>query len=328
MSNQTFVKNNIYQLVVDVILILLLVVALICIPGIGSIPGIVGLLGRKTYLLFALVGMVFVQAGGSVDISSMTQVAMISAILFRLADSGAGIEKVILLCILVGAAFGALKGFSISVMGLAATAACVCAAIIYYGVFLQFGGNGNSTHGMELLQSALQTDIFGIPVILIAGILIVIVTDVFFNCTYWGKEILCMKLAPGVVKRAGINTGMIVIATSTICGALMAISSVVYASSNGPIGVENGMEIFAQTVTLAHLSSASMSPQVYGIQKFRSWRILVVVLIMAGADMCCEIYGVPSGVIYVIYGVLMADSIMKGKEAVVRRRGSKVFLRP
>lgn len=317
-----------YQLLSGIVLVFMFIGLFVGTPHLQSIATLVHLLEKKTYLLFALLGMVFVQASGSVDFSCVTQTMMISSLLFVMADGEIGVAMACFFCVMIGAGMGAVRGMTIGDGGLTSTAACIWTLIVYYGVWMLLGDGGSSATILAVLHVVMNARIFGVSAMFLVAVLVLIVVDVFFNHTYWGKEILSAKLAPEVVERAGIDLRKIVIYTSAACGALMSISAITYVADIGRIQAENGIEILAQTMGITHLSGASMSPKPKGLRKLRTLRVLAALMLLVMLEECLRTYAVPEGTLFVIYGVVSGISLLSSKAA-TRRRGNKgLYLRP
>lgn len=213
--------------------ILLVVFALFSIlePVFLSLDNVINILRQISMFGIVVVGVTFVMIGGGSDLSVGGQVAvngMLAAVL--MVNYSVPPAITVIICILVGTAFGALNGFIGAKLKIFPLVVTLCTMLILQGVAQVITG-GYPIFGLPESFAFIGQGYLGpIPVPVILFVLIVAVAWFVLNKTYFGRHIYAVGGNQEASRLAGIHVEKMQIALYAICGFITSIGAMVMLS--------------------------------------------------------------------------------------------------
>lgn len=227
------------------------VVIVICVnPVFISRANIMNVLRSSGYTLITALGMALVFIGGGMDISVGSTLACGSAISALAAKAGLPAAAAVLLGCLIGLAIGTFNGLTIVKLGIPPL--IVTLGTMYAGRGLVYVlTKGVAVYPLpKNFQAIEQTNVFGIPMIVILGLILTIIFHVLLSKTTFGRSVYAIGGNIESARLSGIRIHLVSIMTYAVTGALAALTGVMMAARLGSGQASSG-EGFEMTVIAA-----------------------------------------------------------------------------
>ncbi len=233
--------------------LIIVVVALIIInPVFISQRNLLNILRSISIYLVMCSGMTIVMAGGGIDLSVGSTVALGANVSALLIAAGVNVPTAIIAAILVGIAAGGVNGLSVSIFKIPPLITTLATMVIFRGVNYLIMGEKIIRSFPKSFTFIGQGHLGPVPAIVIIGIVIILIAALFLNTTRSGKYILASGGNKVAAKRFGVHTDRYLFLSYVILGGLSGFAGVMLASrlnaSQALLGI--GMELHVITVVV------------------------------------------------------------------------------
>jgi ribose transport system permease protein len=199
------------------------------------------------------VGLGLVIITGGIDLSVGSMMGLLGVLLsMMLTEWNLGVAIALLACIGIGAVLGLANGLLITKLNMQPFIVTLCGLLFYRGLarFItndQTKGFG-TVEGLDFLRYVANGNLFGIlPMPFVLLVIIGAITWVILHRSVYGRYLFATGRNPEAARYAGINTNGIITLTYVICGALTAISGIIFAfytNSVSPANHGNAYELY------------------------------------------------------------------------------------
>lgn len=228
-------KLGFNRIVLVGVLILMYIVFAVLEPTFLSYPRIMSALNYAYFLGFLALGVTFVIATGGIDFSIGTVMfcsALISGKL--LTQNGLPMALALIVCILVGTAFGIMNGFMVSYMGLPSFISSMASMLLSKGI----GSAFTKTQSISWPQASqggwfrnlvkINVGTTAIPTGLVCLLVVTIVCAIILNKTKAGRYILCLGSNKEAVRLSGVDVKKWECLAYILCGTLAGIAAIFF----------------------------------------------------------------------------------------------------
>ena len=294
---------------------LLIAVFALLSPTFLTFGNIVGILLQSTSIGIAVVGMTFVILTAGIDLSAGTTIFFSATICGHLIGNGSGLVTVIPAAILCGAVMGAINGVAIARFKVTPFIATLATMTFGRGLTLTFSQAKAQYLSGEIQNMLMNSNMAGIPTIVLCMLLVFVVGDVVLRWTPFGRWIYAIGHNDAAAEKIGLSVVRIKFTAYLIAGITAGIAGLISSVRVGAVMPSLGMGQEFVIISCAVLGGVSL----FGGKGHALPGALVGVLIIS----CIEnglvlinanpyLYTVVRGV--VIYLSVMIDSIQNRGE--------------
>ena len=198
------------------------------------------------------IGLGLVIITGGIELSVGSMMGLLGVLLsMMLTEWNLGIAIALLACIAIAMALDLFHGLLITRLNMQPFIVTLCGLLFYRGV-ARFISNDETkgfgtVAGLDFLRFLANGNLAGIPMPFVLLIIISVITWVVLHRSVYGRYLFATGRNPEAARYAGINTKGIVTLTYVICGALTAISGIIFAfytNSVSPANHGNAYELY------------------------------------------------------------------------------------
>jgi ribose transport system permease protein len=198
------------------------------------------------------IGLGLVIITGGIELSVGSMMGLLGVLLsMMLTEWNLGIVLALLGCIGIAMGLGLGHGLLITRLNMQPFIVTLCGLLFYRGIarFIskdETKGFG-TVAGLDFLRFLANGNLFGIPMPFVLLIIIAAITWVVLHRSVYGRYLFATGRNPEAARYAGINTKGIITLTYVICGALTAISGMIFAfytNSVSPANHGNAYELY------------------------------------------------------------------------------------
>lgn len=274
-------------------------------PSFCSWMNIKNLIIQNSYVVVVAVGVSFVMMSGSLDLSVGYQVAAIGVLTARLMTK---MNVPVVVAVLIALLFGMLLGF---INGGIAVAFKIEALIVTIATMTIFQGIANLiSEGLsynnfpESFRMITRATFLHIPVDVWIAVIAVAAASLVYNFTYFGRFVKAMGGNEEATRLAGVNAGLMRIATFVISGFFVAIASCIYISKLSTTNATYGPGIEFTAMTAAILGGIS-----FNSGEGKMWGLVVGIFTLAIIENGMQLAGLNQYIQYIIKGVILILAI-------------------
>ena len=321
--SQRRVANFVLDHLVWFILVTVVVLFSVTIDQYFQVGIFINILRQATFVGILSVGLSLVLIAGHLDLSIesvMAFAAMITAYLVASGGVALGLDfnpwLTLPAALLIGAAFGFGNGYLVARLEISAFIVTLAAFIGVRGLGLMLTG-GRSVYGLPpSLRTVANTDVAGIPVMVLILIAIYVLFHFILTRTVFGRHIYLIGGNPTAPFRAGIDVKKVVIRVFVLSGALAALAGwLLSIRANGAtpnLGFGMLFEAFAAVV----IGGVSLKG---GIGRLSG--VFAGVLLLSAIDTAINVMGQPPQFMQVIRGLLVLLAVLLDSlKLTIRRR--------
>jgi ribose transport system permease protein len=198
------------------------------------------------------IGLGLVIITGGIELSVGSMMGLLGVLLsMMLTEWHLGIVLALLGCIAIAMALSLGHGLLITRLNMQPFIVTLCGLLFYRGV-ARFISNDETkgfgtVAGLDFLRFVANGNAFGVPMPFVLLIIISLITWVVLHRSVYGRYLFATGRNPEAARYAGINTKGIITLTYVICGALTAISGIIFAfytNSVSPANHGNAYELY------------------------------------------------------------------------------------
>ena len=198
------------------------------------------------------IGLGLVIITGGIELSVGSMMGLLGVLLsMMLTELNTGIAIGLLACIAIAMVLGWGHGLLITRLNMQPFIVTLCGLLFYRGV-ARFISNDETkgfgtVAGLDFLRFLANGNLAGIPMPFVLLIIIALITWVVLHRSVYGRYLFATGRNPEAARYAGINTKGIVTLTYVVCGALTAISGIIFAfytNSVSPANHGNAYELY------------------------------------------------------------------------------------
>jgi ribose transport system permease protein len=186
------------------------------------------IINQSSHIAIIAIGMTFVLLIAGIDLSVGANMYLSAAIL-GVFLVGLPPEAAFPVVAVLGLAFGAVNGFMITQLHVAAFITTLSTLFIGRGIALYFSGNKMVPFSKDVLTFG-RTAYFGIPSAIWVFALVLVIALVVLKLTTFGRQIYAIGADPDAAAKAGINVKRVTFAVYCICGVCAAVGGLVSGS--------------------------------------------------------------------------------------------------
>lgn len=300
-----------------IILIALIVISSILSPVFLTVGNVFNVLRQQVPYMMVALGILMTILTGGIDLSSGTVLSVshvflaLGASAWGLNTSG-GIWAAILLCVLVGFAFGSLNGVLVAKLKLAPFIATLATMTIAKGLSFQMTGGSpvrlpTNEPGSEALFNFGQggDPLFGMPLSVWVAIVIIVVFWYIMKYTMFGRMIIASGSNKDAVRLAGVNVDKYIFSAYAISGAMAGIAGIMIAARAGVAVSSNGTGYELDAIAACVIGGASLSGGKGGVIN-----TIVGVMIIALIGNIMNLLSVPAYPQQMIQGVIIIAAVV------------------
>lgn len=203
------------------------------------------------------IGMTFVLLTAGVDLSVGAIMFVAAAVAGKMAASGQPVAIVLATILAVGTAFGALNGFLITRLKVAAFIVTLSLLFTGRGLALWI----TQTRAMNLPEAYLQIGtarIAGLPLPLLAFAAIIAIAHVVLAHTPFGRHLYALGNHGENARKAGLHSGRLLLAVYAISGVCAAIGAILLLGQLGAVSPRFGENYEFKAIAAAVLGGTSL----------------------------------------------------------------------
>lgn len=198
------------------------------------------------------IGLGLVIITGGIELSVGSMMGLLGVLLsMMLTELNTGIAIGLLACIAIAMVLGLGHGLLITRLNMQPFIVTLCGLLFYRGV-ARFISNDETkgfgtVAGLDFLRFLANGNLVGIPMPFVLLIIVAAITWVVLHRSVYGRYLFATGRNPEAARYAGINTKGIVTLTYVVCGALTAISGIIFAfytNSVSPANHGNAYELY------------------------------------------------------------------------------------
>ncbi|WP_067605104.1 ABC transporter permease [Nocardiopsis listeri] len=303
-----------------------LVVALLC----ASMFVDVFATGRNTSFLLLSVAAIALMAlpmtliviTGEIDLSVASTLALTSATLGVLWESGVPIETALVICLVIGALLGALNGVLVTVMGLPSLAVTIGTMALYRGLaYVLLGDRAVASYPQNWVSGARAPlpGVEGLPWVAVAILVLALLFAVFLHATGAGRSLFDIGNNDEAARFSGVSVKWTKFWLFTLSGVVASSAGLFWTLQYGTSRADTAFGLELQVVAAVLLGGVSIFGGVGSILGVMSGVLLLGVLRNA-----LQLFGVSSDVLLIVTGaILIASVITPNLVARVRSRRAR-----
>jgi ribose transport system permease protein len=199
------------------------------------------------------IGLGLVIITGGIELSVGSMMGLLGVLLsMMLTQWNTGVAIALLACIAIAMMLDLAHGLLITRLNMQPFIVTLCGLLFYRGLARFITGDETrgfgAVPGLEFLRFLANGNLFGVvPMPFVLLIIISAITWVVLHRSVYGRYLFATGRNPEAARYAGINTNRIITVTYVICGALTAISGIIFAfytNSVSPANHGNAYELY------------------------------------------------------------------------------------
>lgn len=257
---QSFGLLRSWDTAIVVALVIAVVVASLAVKGFASPRNTGFLLIDIIPVLLLSLPMALIILIGEIDLSVASIAGFTSCIFGALWNAGMPMETIVPVCILLGAVWGALNGFLVSVVGLPSLAVTIGSLALYRGLaFVTLGDQAVTSFPLNV-TSGLQAKLgnSGIPVWIIPVLVLVVIFGFVLHFTGFGRTLFALGFSEDAARFAGIRVAQTRFWLFVVSGVISAVVGVWWTLRYGSARGDNATGLELSVIAAVLLGGVSI----------------------------------------------------------------------
>jgi ribose transport system permease protein len=206
------------------------------------------------------IGMTFVILTKGIDLSVGSTVALTGVAGALLLEQGVPIPLMMLACLVIGGAVGAVNGFGVSYWRIPAFIMTLGTMVMVRGFALMFADGGTVNPG-KLGENFFFLGggyLMGIPTPIYIFAIVCLIAAVVLGLTPFGRAIYAVGSNEEAARLSGINVPRVIFGVYAICGLLAALSGLIFLSRLSVGDPNSGLGLELEAITIAVIGGTSL----------------------------------------------------------------------
>jgi ribose transport system permease protein len=206
------------------------------------------------------IGMTFVILTKGIDLSVGSTVALTGVAGAILLEQGVPIPLMMLACLAIGIAVGAVNGFGVSYWRIPAFIMTLGTMVMVRGFALMFADGGTVNPG-KLGENFFFLGggyLLGIPTPIYIFAIVCIIAAVVLGLTPFGRAIYAVGSNEEAARLSGINVPRVIFGVYAICGLLAALAGLIFLSRLSVGDPNSGLGLELEAITIAVIGGTSL----------------------------------------------------------------------
>jgi ribose transport system permease protein len=206
------------------------------------------------------IGMTFVILTKGIDLSVGSTVALTGVAGALLLEQGVPIPLMMLACLAIGIAVGAVNGFGVSYWRIPAFIMTLGTMVMVRGFALMFADGGTVNPG-KLGENFFFLGggyLFGVPTPIYIFAIVCIIAAIVLGLTPFGRAIYAVGSNEEAARLSGINVPRVIFGVYAICGLLAALSGLIFLSRLSVGDPNSGLGLELEAITIAVIGGTSL----------------------------------------------------------------------
>lgn len=195
------------------------------------------------------IGQTAVVLGRGFDLSVGGVVAFVNVLAANLFGGTGAATPVILLCLVVGLAIGALNGAGIVYGGISPLVMTLGMAFILSGAVLVYSGGAPTGAVPEGIRALSSDRLLGIPISVLIWLLLALVVTVALHGSRAGRYLYALGSNPEAARLSGVPVRLVAFGTYTFSGVCAALGGILLAGYVGRGSLGIGQDLMLQSLT-------------------------------------------------------------------------------
>lgn len=245
---------------------------------------------------------------GEIDLSVASTLALTSATLGLLWESGVPIETALWICLAVGAGLGALNGFLVTVCGLPSLAVTIGTMALYRGLaYVLLGDRAVASYPRDWVSGARAPflGIEGLPWIAVAILLLAAAFAVLLHATGVGRSLFDIGNNAEAARFAGVPVAWTRFWLFTLSGVVASGAGVFWTLQYGTSRADTAFGLELQVVAAVLLGGVSIFGGVGSVLGVMSG-----VLLLGTIRNALQLFGISSEVLQIATGLILIASVV------------------
>lgn len=314
MKRGSTLKDRIKKYIMPLVLLALCVIFSLSTPAFLTPYNLMNILNQSAYVFVAGIGVAMVMLAGCMDLSIGYQIslgAVVAGLLMR--DTGLPTAAVILLVLLLGFAMGMLNGVLVVKLKVFPMIITLATSYMFQGLSC-IVSNVESIRGFSdafiyigqgklfsfTIGGSIGTFTFG----MLLALILLIFFSVVLNRTYFGRYIYGIGGNEEAMRLAGVNVDLVKMLIFGICGALVAVSTVMLSARTGSVSVNTGVGTEFTCLTAGILGGISFKG---GEGKISGMVVGILIMNVLGNGM--QLLGMSQYPQYIAKGIILTTAV-------------------
>lgn len=256
--------------------------------------------------------MTFIIVTGEIDLSVASTLGLSSAVMGSLWNSGLSIEVIVPLCIVLGAALGAVNGFFVTVLRLPSLAVTIGTLALYRGLAFVVLGDSAVADFPAQYTSWVTGNVgdSSIPNVLILLLILAAVFGVVLQATPVGRAVFAVGASEQAARFAGVRVGQMRFWLYVVSGAVAGLAGVLWTLRYSSARADNGAGLELAVVAAVLLGGVS----IFG-GKGTLPGVLAGVVLLAALQNALRLSDVSNEALNVVTGALLIVSVLAPNSA-------------
>ena len=253
------VKNNLNKFAIFAIFLILCIVFSITEPNFLTGNNIINVLRKISITGYIAIGMLMVIITGGIDLAAGFMVGLCACIACDFAHAGMPWGVAIIIGLAVGALFGAISGFLISILGLPPFIATLGVKLIVNGVALIYTNGAPIANLDKGFLELGQGNLLGIPVPVIILFIVVLFGWFILNKTKYGRYLFAIGGNETAARLSGVPVKLTKFAVYVISGLCSGLCGLVVSARTAAGSPVAGQNYEMDAITIVVIGGCSLS---------------------------------------------------------------------
>jgi rhamnose transport system permease protein len=255
---------------------------------------------------------------GEIDLSVASMLGLTSAVLGALWDGGLPIETIIPLCLVLGAALGAVNGLFVTVFGLPSLAVTIGTLALYRGLAFVVLGDAAVAQFPSSYTGFVTGSTAGIPNLVFPLAVLALVFGLVLHATPAGRALFAIGGGVEAARFTGVRVTRVKFWLYVVSGAVCALAGVLWTLRYASARADNGSGLELAVVAAVLLGGVS----IFG-GRGTLWGVLGGVALLASLQNALRLADVSNEALSVVTGVLLIASVLAPNAARAIRSASE-----
>ncbi len=302
------VMNYLSEGTLLIVLIALIIFFSVLSPYFFTRLNLTNILVQNVHIAIVSTAVLILMVSGNCDLSIGYQVSIISVLVTKMiTDMEVNMWLAILCGLCVGVICGLVNGFLAQKLKCPAMMATLATMAVYEGISYEISQSKTFFNLPRSFMFLGQGRIFGIPLNVIIGAVIIIIAAFVIGKTYLGRYLYAAGSNPNAAILAGVKVNKVKLVAFAFAGLMVGIAAVLLASRVGSADSTTGVGLEFTGITACVLGGCALSG---GVGKL--WKVIVAVYILGVLSNGMQLIGLDSYTQYIAKGLIMLLSIYLG----------------